>query len=157
MARFTALVAMRWSDMDAYGHVNNVQFLTYVEEARVEMFKTVPWADTRQADGGIVVAESSIKYLRPLHHRHAPVPIDVWVSKIGAASFRLQYEVHDLPTVDSDPVSSSGARGTSAPAITYAYATSLMVPYNFAEARPRRLDPGEREWLAKYLEEVPAQ
>ena len=42
VARFTAKVAMRWQDMDAYGHVNNVQFLTYVEEARVEMFQSVP-------------------------------------------------------------------------------------------------------------------
>jgi len=29
---------MRWSDMDAYGHVNNVVFLTYFEMARVDLF-----------------------------------------------------------------------------------------------------------------------
>ena len=27
---------LRWSDMDAYGHVNNVRFLTYLEEARID-------------------------------------------------------------------------------------------------------------------------
>jgi acyl-CoA thioester hydrolase len=133
---------MRWSDMDAYGHVNNVMFLTYVEEARVEMFKTVPWAGGDQAEAGIVVAESAIKYLRPLHHRHAPVPIDVWVTAVGAASFRLQYEVHDEdPLLDAD-----------APAVVYAVASSLMVPYDFGAERPRRLAVAEKDWLAKYLE-----
>src|SRR5512133_2846053 len=37
MARHTYRCPMRWSDMDAYGHVNNVVFLTYLEEARVDM------------------------------------------------------------------------------------------------------------------------
>ena len=52
MARFTAKVAMRWQDMDAYGHVNNVQFLTYVEEARVEMFQSVPLSGLDKGDLG---------------------------------------------------------------------------------------------------------
>ena len=36
--RFIHEVAVRWSDMDAYGHVNNARFLTLYEEARVAMF-----------------------------------------------------------------------------------------------------------------------
>ena len=136
MARFTARVAMRWSDMDAYGHVNNVQFLTYVEEARVEMFQAVPLSGVDQVASGILVASSEIKYLKPLLHRHAPVPIDVWVTRIGAASFALAYEVHD----DDGPV--------------YARAASVMVPYDFGNERPRRLTADEKEWLGMYLEPV---
>ncbi len=134
MARFTAQVAMRWSDMDAYGHVNNVQFLTYVEEARVEMFQAVPLSGVDQVTAGILVASSEIKYLKPLLHRVAPVPIDVWVTRVGAASFALAYEVHDA----DGPV--------------YARAASVMVPYDFANERPRRLTPEEKEWLSVYLE-----
>ncbi len=134
MPRFTARVAMRWSDMDAYGHVNNVQFLTYVEEARVEMFQAVPLSGVDQVAAGILVAASEIKYLRPLQHRHTPVPIDVWVTRIGAASFALAYEVRD----DEGPV--------------YARASSVMVPYDFANSRPRRLTPDEKGWLSHYLE-----
>ena len=141
MARFTARVAMRWSDMDAYGHVNNVQFLTYVEEARVEMFQAVQLSgvDHRpdQVAAGILVASSEIKYVKPLLHRHAPVPIDVWVTKVGAAHFALAYEVHD----DDGTV--------------YARAASVMVPYDFNEERPRRLTAGEKAWLNEYLEAPP--
>jgi len=141
MTRFTARVAMRWSDMDAYGHVNNVQFLTYVEEARVEMFQAVPLSgvDHRrdQVSAGILVKSSEITYLKPLLHRPAPVPIDVWVTKVGAAYFALAYEVHD----DDGPV--------------YARAASVMVPYDFGAERPRRLTPEERGWLTAYLEPAP--
>ena len=134
MARFTAHVAMRWSDMDAYGHVNNVQFLTYVEEARVEMFKSVPLSGVDQVAAGILVAASDIKYRRPLLHRHAPVPIDVWVTKIGAAYFSLGYEVHD------------------AGGVLYATASSTMVPYDFVNERPRRLSADEKTWLQQFTE-----
>ncbi len=125
---------MRWQDMDAYGHVNNVQFLTYVEEARVDMFQAVPLSGLNKASAGILVASSEIRYRRPLFHRYEPVPIDVWVTKIGAASFGLGYEVYD-------------ADGT-----VYATAGSTMVPYDFAAARPRRLTPEEKAWLSDYLE-----
>ena len=142
MARFTARVAMRWSDMDAYGHVNNVQFLTYVEEARVEMFQAVPplsGAEHRvdQVSAGILVKSSEITYVRPLFHRPAPVPIDVWVTKVGAAHFSLAYEVHD----DDGTV--------------YARAASVMVPYDFGAERPRRLTEQEKSWLSAYLEPAP--
>ena len=139
MPRFTAQVAMRWSDMDAYGHVNNVQFLTYVEEARVEMFKAVPLSGIDQVTAGILVAASEIKYIRPLRHRHTPVPIDVWVTRIGAASFALAYEVRD----EDGPV--------------YARASSVMVPYDFTNERPRRLTSEEKHWLSGYLEEAAAR
>src|ERR687886_344809 len=35
MPRTRVLTPLRWSDMDAYGHVNNVQFLRLLEDARV--------------------------------------------------------------------------------------------------------------------------
>jgi acyl-CoA thioester hydrolase len=138
VARFTAQVAMRWSDMDAYGHVNNVQFLTYVEEARVEMFQSVPLSGVHQVTAGILVAASDIKYRRPLLHRVAPVPIDVWVTKIGAAYFSLGYEVYD-----------DGG-------LVYATASSTMVPYDFTNERPRRLSPDEKAWLQKYTDDEQA-
>jgi acyl-CoA thioester hydrolase len=134
MARFTAHVAMRWSDMDAYGHVNNVQFLTYVEEARVEMFKSVPLSGIDQVAAGILVAASDIKYRKPLLHRHEPVPIDVWVTRIGAAMFTLAYEVYDVGGV------------------VYATAASTMVPYDFTNERPRRLSLPEKDWLGEFTE-----
>lgn len=136
MPRHTFRCPMRWSDMDAYGHVNNVQFLTYLEEARIdllgELFRRAEADDGAQA--GMLVASSSIEYRAPLVHRAEPVPIDVWVTRFGGASFDLGYAVHD------------GA-GT-----TYATAASRLVTYDFAAAQPRRLRPHEREFFARHLD-----
>jgi acyl-CoA thioester hydrolase len=148
MARYTFHCPMRWSDMDAYGHVNNVVFLTYLEEARVEMFYDLASQGAgrtdadREADpenggllaSGVVVARSEIDYKKPLVHRYQPVPIDVWVSRIGGASFHLRYEVHDEGGV------------------VYATAASTLVTYDFRAAAPRRITPHERAFLERYYE-----
>ena len=56
MARHTFLCPMRWSDMDAYGHVNNVVFLRYLEEARIDLLLRAAGPDGRaMLDGGVVV------------------------------------------------------------------------------------------------------
>lgn len=33
---FTSRIPLRWADMDAYGHINNVQYLRLLEQSRVE-------------------------------------------------------------------------------------------------------------------------
>lgn len=131
---------MRWSDMDAYGHVNNVQFLTYLEEARIDMFQELidrAQADDGASSAGIVVARSTIDYTAPLVHRSSPVPIDVWVTKIGGAYFDLAYEVND------------GA------GLIFARASSRMVTYDRRRQMPRRLRPHEKEFLLSYFEPAP--
>ena len=142
MTRFTAAVPMRWSDMDAYGHVNNVQFLTYLEEARIDMIQALAGELAEAGEvaedpavSGVLVAQHEIRYLLPLVHRHEPIPIDMWVTSIKGASFTIEYEVHDQQG-----------------AVLYARARSLLVPYHFVDARPRRLTPGERAFLRRYEE-----
>jgi len=136
MARYTFRCPIRWSDMDAYGHVNNVPFLTYLEEARIDMLQDLI-ARAQQEDGpaaaGILVASTAIDYKSPLVHRNSPVPIEVWVTRIGAAHFDLGYEVRDGDTL-------------------YARASSRMVTYDFRTNRPRRLRPHETEFLRRYEE-----
>ncbi len=138
---FTYDAAVRWSDMDAYGHVNNVPFLTYLEEARIDMLQDLivrAKAEDGPLTAGILVASTAIEYKTPLVHRTAPVPIAVWATKIGAAHFDLAYEVND------------GAD------VVYARASSRLVTYDFAAERPRRLRPHEKAFLERYLEPVPA-
>ena len=127
---------LRWSDMDAFGHVNNTRFLTYLEEARVDLlFVTAGEAVARERlSSGIVVARHEIDYTAPLVFRPEPVPIDVWVGTLGNSSFTLQYEMLD----DGGPV--------------YARASTVLVPYDVAAGRPRRLSIEERTALEPYLE-----
>lgn len=116
--------------MDAYGHVNNVVFLRYLEEARID-FLFRPDKDFQQ---GSVVARHEIDYKRQLVHRHAPVDIELWVTQIRAASFTLAYEVKDGDQV-------------------YVRASTVIVPFDFEAQRPRRITQEEREFLQEYTDD----
>jgi acyl-CoA thioester hydrolase len=115
--------------MDAYGHVNNVVFLRYLEEARID-FLFRPEKDFQQ---GSVVARHEIDYKRQLVHRHHPVDIELWVTEIRAAAFTLAYEVKDGDEI-------------------YVRASTVIVPFDFEAQRPRRLTAEEREFLREYTD-----
>ena len=91
--------AMRWSDMDAYGHVNNVVFLTYLEEARVDMLFALG-ADhgTKALADGVLVAHHEIDYLAPLVFHPRGIDIVLWAGSVKGASFEIRYEVCDEST-----------------------------------------------------------
>ena len=54
-----------WGDMDAFGHVNNVQYYRYIESARICYFEEL---NIFQQDIYTVVASSQCQYLRPLFY-----------------------------------------------------------------------------------------
>ncbi|MEU9989670.1 acyl-CoA thioesterase [Streptomyces sp. NPDC007971] len=120
---------LRWSDMDAYGHVNNAIFLRYLEEARID-FTSLRAKESQQ---GSVVARHEIDYKRQLVHRPHPVDIELWVTEIRAASFTVAYEVKDDDLV-------------------YVRARTVVVPFDFEAGRPRRITDGERAFLQQYTD-----
>jgi acyl-CoA thioester hydrolase len=134
VSRHVVHVKPRWSDMDAYGHVNNVTWMEYLQEARVDMFHG--HAD-EQGGGllaeGVVVARVVIDYKRALVFRPNPVRIEMWVSRAGTASFTLDYEAVD--------------RAGAGEVTVYVVAQTVLVPVTLDDGRPRRLRPAEREML----------
>ena len=126
--------AMRWGDMDAYGHVNNVVYLSYLEEARVDMLFTLGSDQgTKAMSDGVLVAKHEIEYKRPLIYHPRGVDIELWVGVIKAASFEIRYEVHD-------------------DTVLFARAASILVPYDLEAERPRRLTGEERTFLEQYVD-----
>jgi len=129
---------MRWSDMDAYGHVNNVVFLRYLEEARIDfMFRLAPGDGSPSFSGESVVARHEIDYKRPLVHRHRPVTVECWVTAINAASLTIGYEIKDAEGSDE----------------VYVKASTVVVPYNLEAGRPRRVTEEEKSLLGRYLDD----
>jgi acyl-CoA thioester hydrolase len=132
---------MRWADLDLLGHVNNVTYVDYLQEARVDMLRI--HARGPQTDGlaeGVVVAHHQVHYVAPLTFDFAPVLVEVWVTDIRAASFTMAYEVY---------------RETDGQRTVHLRATSVLAPYVFATERPRRLTEAERASLEAYLEPAP--
>ncbi|MFG2496886.1 acyl-CoA thioesterase [Streptomyces sp. NPDC048441] len=134
MSRHIYSCPLRWSDMDAFGHVNNAVFLRYLEEARIDfMFRLAPGDGSPSFSGGSVVARHEIDYVRPLVHRHSPVTIESWVTKIGAASLTISYEVKD-------------------PEQVYVRASTIVVPFNLETQRPRRITAEEKAVLLTFMD-----
>jgi acyl-CoA thioester hydrolase len=134
-AMYSVEVALRWSDMDAYRHVNNVQFLRLLEDARVIAFSEWFGEDRSMLDTGVLVARHEIEYLAPLAFRYAPIRVDMWPTAIAGASFDLAYEVRD-PEHIGDAL--------------YARAETSLVAYDFEHSAPRRIGRDERAVLERH-------
>ncbi|MCO7220247.1 thioesterase family protein [Klenkia sp. PcliD-1-E] len=133
--RFTVQVPMRWSDMDAYQHVNNVAFLGYFETARVALFFDQPTHDEKTGmRRGLVVHSHQVAYRRPVVYDAEPLTVQIWVSGIRAASLTCHYELFDHGVL----------------AVT---GSTVLVPYDFALERPRRITPEEKVFLARWLDD----
>ncbi|KRE37804.1 thioesterase [Janibacter sp. Soil728] len=133
--RFTAEVVLRWGDMDAYGHVNNVQYHRLLEEARIRAFSE--WFHASGGDSmlrsGVLLARQEIEFLEQLAYRPEPVAIEMWVTHLGGASWDMGYEIRDEDAL-------------------YARAESTMVAFDLAAQRPRSLSEDERAALTALLD-----
>jgi acyl-CoA thioester hydrolase len=129
----------RWSDLDAYNHVNNVTWLEYLQEARVDMlFVHAPRGGAEQLAEGVLVVRAEIDYKQTMTFRQEPYPIEMWVARIGGASFTIAYEIADT---DAD-----GKR------TVYGVASTVLAPVDLATGRPRRLTEIERDVLSRFVE-----
>jgi acyl-CoA thioester hydrolase len=140
-------VHLRWADLDAYNHVNNVEMMRLLEEARVRAFwvpdgrgdEVLP---TAVLDSGVgasthsLIAHHEIEYLKPLSYQRQPIDLQLWLSRLGGASIGVCYEVH-----------------TQDPDVLYARATTTMVLVDAETGRPRRIGESERAAWQAYLEE----
>ncbi len=83
-------VAVRWSDQDPNGHVNNAVIVTLIEEARVQ------WRLTSISEGGLdpefvaLVANITLDYRRPVVFG-AELVVTISVSTVGTRSYTLAY------------------------------------------------------------------
>jgi acyl-CoA thioester hydrolase len=124
-------IAIRWSDMDAYGHVNNAVYLTYLEECRDAWAQEVLGGITDTWD--FVLAHVGIDYRAQLTQDDREVIVRCRLASIGGSSIGTREEIVKLD-------------GTTA-----AEAESVIVPREPDEPRSRRLSDEERALLETEL------
>ena len=76
----------RWRDLDAFRHVNNATFLTYIEDARITFFKR--W-NLKSKKKSLIIGSVKIDYLIPIKHPSKLI-IGSKISRIGNCSFDVQ-------------------------------------------------------------------
>lgn len=84
---------VRWRDLDAFNHVNNSKYLSYLEEARLHWMIGVPGQgmDDHVAP---VVAAAQLNYRRPIAWP-AQVVVELFVERLGNTSLTVGHRIID--------------------------------------------------------------
>jgi len=96
--KFQHAVKTRWKDLDAFRHINNAVFLSYIEDARIVLLKR--W-NINYAEKSLIVASVRIDYLKQVKHP-ASLIIGQKVSRIGNKSFDIESAIFNK--TESHPV-----------------------------------------------------
>ncbi len=83
---------VRWGEMDALRHVNNVAYFRYFEEARVRLFYAMGLFGSHGRDG--VLAHASCDFLRPLMYP-ACIVVGLKRVRLGRSSLELECWISD--------------------------------------------------------------
>ena len=131
MSRHQYDCRVRFSDVDIYGHVNNVKYFEYYQEARLA-FLTSLGRDERNLM--LVVARVNVDYKRPIRFRPEPYIVESWVTRVGNSSFGMQSEIRDGSQVLSR-------------------AETVLVTWDLGTQKSRPLTDQERTILTDVLED----
>ena len=112
-------IQIRFADLDAMNHVNNANFLTYVELGRIGYFKDMSGVEMGALNEGIILAKATIDFKLPIL-----LGDDVFIftrcSRIGGKSFDLEYEI---------------AKKTADGYVTMATCTSVQVCFDYTTGK----------------------
>jgi acyl-CoA thioester hydrolase len=125
---------VRWDDLDAFGHVNNAKYLTFVQEARF-LWATEEFSAAMRESSLIemVVARAEIDFIEPIYDGGRFVDVEISIEKIGNSSFNMLFTVSDEGKV-------------------FAKVKTVQVAVSLETKKSRPLTDKEREFLTKYLE-----
>ena len=133
--RFSLTQRVRFGDLDALQHMNNVEFLRFFETARIDYIrKLIPDhspGDTHQF--GFIFAEAHINYRAPAFFND-DIRTYVWISEIRRSAMRVDFEM----IVEADDRKVAEGYG-------------WLVGYDYVEGKPRRLPDELRESIEPEL------
>ncbi|HHV22053.1 MAG TPA: acyl-CoA thioesterase [Propionibacterium sp.] len=134
----------RWADMDAYRHLNNASYVSFLQEARVDFLHSGDFAymlgdePLPGQDGpnpnAILVTGHQVEYVRAAEYG-SPVQVRLAVDRLGAARFTLAYDLIS----DGHLI---------------ARARTVLCPFDLETNKIRRLSAREKEWFEGYAEPV---
>jgi acyl-CoA thioester hydrolase len=114
-------ITVRTRDIDAWGHVNNAVYFTYLEMARLDYFREVLLHNQtlrRLSSIGIILAEISCQFKQPVFFGQ-PVLVGTRVVEIGNSSFHLEHRI------EADGQLAALGKAVS---VHYDYETGMSVP-----------------------------
>ncbi|HTP06622.1 MAG TPA: thioesterase family protein [Anaerolineae bacterium] len=114
-------ITIRFRDLDAFGHVNNAVYFTFMEMARVAYFTQIGLLKPSEFPSPFfIIAEATCQYKAPIDLQTSLI-IQVRVSRLGNSSFDMAYRF-------VDEVSGIVLATGRTVQVTYDYAANRSVP-----------------------------
>jgi acyl-CoA thioester hydrolase len=90
---YTASISVRWRDLDAFNHVNNSSYLTFLEEARLQWLQSLkgPWMTDHAMP---VMAASQVNYRLPIEWP-AQLQVELFCARLGNSSMTIGHRIVD--------------------------------------------------------------
>jgi len=124
-------VQVRFSDTDGLGHVNNANYLSFLEVSRIDYLRLVV-GRVKIEEFGVIMARVEIDYKSPVLHTET-LRVGCRVSEIGGSSIKMEYRIE----------TKTGQR-------LVAEAKSVMVAFDYALNKPVRVSDEWREKMEAY-------
>ncbi|MGZ3811582.1 MAG: acyl-CoA thioesterase [Mucilaginibacter sp.] len=132
--KFKTPVAIRFSDIDAYGHANNAVYLTYFEAARSNYWREIAQWDWNEC--GIILGRSEVNYLKPIT-RNDQIACYVRTTRIGNSSFDVMHVLVKL-TENGEEICTTGK--------------TVCISYDYSANKSVRIPAKERARMIAYDE-----
>lgn len=131
--RYCHPIDVRYGDLDPQGHVNNANYLTYLEQARVSYIRELGLWDGRSfLEIGFILADVHIQYRAPILFGHQ-VQVGVRISRLGNKSLTMNYRIEDSQTGED-----------------FANATTIQVAYDYRQRCSIPLPDQWRKTVSQY-------
>jgi acyl-CoA thioester hydrolase len=133
--RFSMTQKVRFGDLDAMQHMNNVEFLRFFETARIEYIQQLSpeHTPTSRRAFGFIFAECHIAYRSPAHYGEV-IRTFIWPAELKRSSLKLAFEMR----VESDDRVVADGWGT-------------LVGYDYGEGRAQPIPDELRERIEPSL------
>tara|TARA_B100000963_G_scaffold235125_1_gene205492 strand:- start:86 stop:535 length:450 start_codon:yes stop_codon:yes gene_type:complete len=134
-------IILQWGDMDAFSHVNNINYIKWCETSRIELFREM-WGkssmvqkDIIEGDGvGPILANFNINYRVALVYPDTAI-IYTRVSKVGNSSYGVEHVLCSKKNGDN----------------IVADATSVIVMFDYVKNVNSKLTKEQKEKLSRFM------
>lgn len=84
-----------WSEMDLFGHINNVAYFKYLQSSRVHLWESLHMHEYHRMHGiGPALAKTECSFMKPLFYP-GKIRIEVLVGWIKTTSFQLKHTIYN--------------------------------------------------------------
>lgn len=130
--RHRTVVQVRFRDIDAFGHVNNAVFFSYVELARIRYLLDVFQPATSFDRMPLILAHVELDFRSPIEFGEE-VTVETRVERIGRSSFDMRHRM------------TAGPDGRLAGDVH-----TVLVTYDYAESRPMAVPDDWRRRMGEH-------